>query len=170
MLYIFSGLPGAGKSTLSAALAQRVSAVYLRIDTIEQGLSDCGFADVGPAGYVAAYGLALDNLRLGRSVVADSVNPLEVTRKAWRNVAAEANVQFVEIEIFCSSRDEHRTRIESRKAERPGVHSLTWAEVCKREYEQWTTERIALDTAGESPAESTARLFRAVDEWTAERS
>jgi predicted kinase len=164
MLYIFGGLPGTGKSTLSAALAQRCHAVYIRIDTIEQVLRDCGFAVDGPAGYVVAHRLAMDNLRLGRSVVADSVNPLDITRKAWRDVATEANSPFIEIEVSCSCREEHRARIELRKADIPGLRLPTWAEVCGREYKQWNTEHIALDTAGQSPAQSTARLFRAVDE------
>jgi hypothetical protein len=34
-LYIFSGLPGSGKTTLSQALARRVGAAHVRIDTIE---------------------------------------------------------------------------------------------------------------------------------------
>lgn len=40
MLIIFSGLPGSGKSTIARALAQRLGAVYLRIDTIEQAIRD----------------------------------------------------------------------------------------------------------------------------------
>lgn len=34
MLIIFSGLPGSGKSTIARALAKRLGAVYLRIDTM----------------------------------------------------------------------------------------------------------------------------------------
>ncbi|MBI3799166.1 MAG: AAA family ATPase, partial [Deltaproteobacteria bacterium] len=34
ILYIFSGLPGSGKTTLAQRVAPRVTAVYLRIDTI----------------------------------------------------------------------------------------------------------------------------------------
>ena len=40
MLIIFSGLPGSGKSTIARALAKRLGAVYLRIDTIEQAIRE----------------------------------------------------------------------------------------------------------------------------------
>src|SRR5690348_505108 len=102
MLYIFGGLPGAGKSTLSAVLARRCNACYLRIDTIEQTMRDSGLTVDGPAGYLMGYRLALDNLRLGLSVVADSVNPISITRKSWIHVATQAEAPFVEIEVVCS--------------------------------------------------------------------
>jgi predicted kinase len=168
MLYIFGGLPGSGKTTLSTALAQRCHAVYLRIDTVEHALRSCGVKVDGSAGYVVSYQLARENLRLGRSVVADSVNPLEVTRKAWRDIAVEANVPFAEIEVLCSREDEHRARVESRKADIPGFQLPGWTDVLQREYEPWRTEHIVLDTAGEAPAESIARLFHAVDDWRCE--
>lgn len=168
MLYIFGGLPGSGKTTLSTALAQRCRAVYLRIDTVEQAMRDCGLKVDGPAGYVVSCQLARENLRLGRSVVADSVNPLQVTRKAWRDVAVEANVSFVEIEVLCSREEEHRARIEARKANIAGFQLPGWTDVLKREYEPWSTTHLVLDTAGEAPDESIARLFRAVDDWRCE--
>ncbi len=46
-----------------------------------------GIALNGPEGYIVAYRLAEHNLRLGLAVVADSVNPIEITREAWRAVA-----------------------------------------------------------------------------------
>ena len=47
-LYVFSGLPGTGKTALSQQLASRVKAVYLRIDTVEQALRDlCGIVVEG---------------------------------------------------------------------------------------------------------------------------
>jgi predicted kinase len=83
MLYILAGLPAAGKSTLAKHLAQEQRAVHLRIDTIEQALRETGSPVNGPEGYVVAYGVAADNLRLGLSVVAHSVNPLQITRGDW---------------------------------------------------------------------------------------
>src|ERR1700730_8128564 len=92
MLIVFGGLPGTGKTTLARAFAQRRRATYLRIDTIEQALrsSEMLAGDVGPAGYMVAYALAEANLRLDGIVVADSVNPVAITRDAWRKVAAVA--------------------------------------------------------------------------------
>jgi predicted kinase len=42
-LFIFSGLPGSGKTTLSKRLAKAKNAVYLRIDTVEQAMKDFSF-------------------------------------------------------------------------------------------------------------------------------
>ena len=114
-LYAFSGLPGSGKTTLSQLLAGRVKAVYLRIDTIEQALRDlCGTVVVGE-GYDLAYRVAADNLRLGVSVVADSCNPIELTRDAWETLARDAQARCVNIEVTCSDAQEHRRRIETRR-------------------------------------------------------
>jgi predicted kinase len=158
MLYIFGGLPGAGKSTLSLQLAREIGALHLRIDTIEQALREAGAWVDGPAGYIVAYRLAADNLRLGLAVVADSVNPLPVTRRAWREVARQVGAPFVEIELICSDKQEHQRRIEARLRDRLEVTGPTWADVVKREYHPWPEEHIVIDTAGQSIAESMARL------------
>src|SRR5688572_33309530 len=96
MLVVFGGLPGTGKTTLARQVADRLGATYLRIDTIEQALrSALGLGDdVGSAGYDIAYAVSEINLTLGRTVVADCVNPLPVTRAAWRDVAARAAAPY----------------------------------------------------------------------------
>ena len=54
-LYIFSGLPGSGKTTLSRLLARQVGAAYIRIDTIEQALRELCSVKVQGEGYRLAY-------------------------------------------------------------------------------------------------------------------
>lgn len=167
MLYTFSGLPGVGKSHLSKFLAEKISATYIRIDSIEQSLRNAGLNDVGPIGYLIAYELAADNLRLGKDVVADSVNPIKETREAWENVAATANVDFINIQIICSDESEHRTRVETRVSEIRGHVHPTWDEVLekKREYESWKGNLITIDTAGQNPEQSEAALLRASENF-----
>jgi predicted kinase len=157
MLIVFGGLPGTGKTTLARALAAERGAVYLRIDTIEQALRASGMlrGDVGPAGYLAAYALAEANLRLGQSVVADAVNPLRVTREAWRKTAADAEARLLEIEVICSDAAEHRRRVEARSvSDIAGLVPPRWIDVVSRDYEPWDGPHLVIDTARRGPEES----------------
>ncbi|NNN30265.1 AAA family ATPase [Streptomyces sp. S3(2020)] len=164
MLIVVGGLPAAGKTTLSRLLAARVGAVHLRIDTIEQAIVRSGLTDhpVGPVGYVVGYALAEEQLRQGLTVVAESVNPLAVTRDAWREAAVRAGVGVVEVEVRCSDPVEHRRRAVSRSVDVPGLPLPGWAEIVGREYEPWERERVVVDTAGQSPEESLDVLVAAV--------
>ena len=149
MLVILSGLPGSGKTTIARALAERLGGTYIRLDTIEQALRNSGMLrdEVGPAGYMVAYGIAEDNLRLGRTVIADSVNPILITREAWRQVAQRAAVPAIEVEVICSDKVEHRRRVETRQTDIEGHVNPTWDEVVTRSYDNWGPGPVVVDTA-----------------------
>jgi len=148
MLIVLGGLPGVGKTTIARAFAKAASAVHVRIDSIEGAIRESGVTVVSldDAGYRAAYAVAEDNLRVGHIVVADSVNPIPITRAAWLDVARRAGTRAIEVEIRCSDQGEHRRRIESRVAagERGGQ---TWEEVLRRDYCPWPTATHVIDTA-----------------------
>lgn len=99
---------------------------------------------------MAAYELAADNLRNGLSVIADSVNPLPVSRDAWRAVAERLAVDAVEIEITCSDAAEHRRRVETRRADITGLVLPSWQDVATRDYAPWSRPRLVVDTTGKS--------------------
>lgn len=170
ILYILSGLPGSGKTTLSRLLAQRIGAAYLRIDTIEQALRDLCAVYVQGEGYRLAYRVAADILRTGVSVVADSCNPIELTRREWEQVALDATAHYVNIEVACSDAQEHRKRVETRRPTIPGLNQPTWQDVQNREYHAWTVERIIIDTAGRAESDCMDELITKLSENSAETS
>ena len=162
MLFIFGGLPGVGKTALSQALARRINAAYLRIDTIEQCLKNSGFNKMFDEAYQIAFSLALENLRNQVPVVADSTNPVAESRSAWREVATKAQVKHLEIEVICSDVTEHKWRVENRTSDIPNLVLPTWESVCSREYQPWTSANIVIDTAGKTIEQSKSELLQAI--------
>lgn len=149
MLIIFGGLPGSGKTTIALSLAEKLDAVYLRIDTIETAIrkSSLCISNVQESGYLVGYEIAKDNLKLGQTVVADSVNPVEVSRQSWRDVAIKENKQYLEIEVICSDKKEHQNRIDNRNLDSHDTTPITtWQEIINREYNSWDTINLQLDT------------------------
>ena len=159
MLVVLGGLPGVGKTSIARAFSKAVSAVHVRIDSIEQAIRESGVTVVSldDAGYRAAYAVAEDNLRVGHIVVADSVNPIPITRAAWLDVARRAGTRAIEVEIRCSDQDEHRRRVERRSAEGER-HGPTWAEVLSRDYRPWPTVTYVIDTAALTVDQAVAGL------------
>jgi predicted kinase len=161
MLIILSGLPGTGKTTIARELASEIAAVHIRIDTIEQALRNAGVAVIDH-GYRVAYALAKDNLRLGHTVIADSVNPIQLTRDAWHAVAAHAGARHLDVEIICSDKAEHRRRVESRTADIAAHKLPTWTEVEAREYQPWNGDHVVVDTARLNEAPIVSRIRAAL--------
>lgn len=160
MLIILGGLPATGKTTIARELAKRINAVHLRVDTIEAVVKSLQLQGdkVETAGYMVAYALARDNLLLGHSVIADSVNSISITREAWRNVAQSIPNNFIEIEIICSDKTIHQRRLAERTSDIVGLKQPSWEEVRCREYLPWDTCNITIDTSKFSIKECVAGI------------
>ncbi|WP_345718657.1 AAA family ATPase [Kineosporia mesophila] len=168
MLIILCGLPATGKTTLAQALARQTQAVHLRVDTVEQAIVRSGLTThpVGVAGYAVAYALTEEHLRQGLTVIAESVNPLAVTRQAWRDVAARAQVRALEAEIICTDTTQHRHRAEHRSVDVPGLVPPGWDAIVGRDYEPWDRPHLTIDTALRDVATCVTDLRQAVEAVT----
>lgn len=173
MLIILGGLPGTGKTAIARELARQLRAVHVRIDSIEEAILESGVlsspsssilsSPINDAGYRVGNRVAADNLRVGRTVIADSVNPNQLSRDAWLEVAKHAQVPAFEIEITCSDAKEHKRRVETRIPDIAGPRpALTWQDVVSRDYRPWNRDHIVIDTAGRTVEEVVTILRRAI--------
>jgi predicted kinase len=165
MLIVLGGLPATGKTTIARLLSSRLRATPLRIDTIEQALRSSGMLEIGTAGYMVAYALAEDMLRLGQVVIADSVNPVEATREAWRAVAARAGAQIMEVELVRSDPVDHRHHVETRQPDIAGLILPSWADIVAREYEPWDSPRVVVDSSGRTVEQSVTEIVAALQRY-----
>ncbi|TCM58591.1 putative kinase [Rhizobium sp. PP-F2F-G48] len=160
ILIVFSGLPATGKTTIATSLCRLLTAVHVGIDSIEHALQSSRhpMAD-SPLGYVVAQAVAADNLRLGHIVVADCVNPVKASRKAWRSVAAETGAIPLDVRLICSDVREHRRRAESRQSDVIGLIKPSWDRIFILDDEPWDgPPDLTLDTATSSPEALTAQI------------
>lgn len=163
ILFSLSGLPGVGKTTIARALSKQINAVHLRVDSVETAMKNSILKIYPPedAGYLAVAAVAKDNLVLGLDVIADTVNPLEVSRQLWADTAEAVNAKLMNIEIVCSDMLEHRRRVESRISDIQGHTVPSWEKVATRHYESWTQERLTLDTGKFSVSECISKILDA---------
>ena len=166
-LISFSGLPGVGKSTIAKALSQRMSVMYLRVDVVESALRESMLSIDRPedAGYRAICGIAESNLRLGHSVIADTVNPVPESRRLWSDAAHAAKADLINIEIVCSDLAEHKRRVETRLADIEGHPLPSWERVQNRVYHAWATVDIRLDSSVLRVEESVERILAYLAEF-----
>lgn len=169
VLLVLGGPPGVGKTTLAQNWARPRRAVHVRVDTIEQALKRAGATQIGPEGYAAAYALAVDQLRLGLDVVADSVNPLPETRRAWREAGARAGATVLEVNLTCATA-EHRARVQTRQGDIPGHEVPDWASVQAHDYRPWPEAALQLDTTGSGVEDLVARIEEALEAGESEET
>lgn len=166
-LIALSGLPGVGKTTLAKELSSRAKAIHLRVDSVEAALkrSVLRVHPAEDAGYLAIASIANDNLSLGFDVIADTVNPVEITRKLWADTANATSSKLVDVEVVCSDISIHRERIETRTSDIEQLAVPDWQAVITRTFEPWHTKRMIVDTAVLSINDCANKVLDALADW-----
>ena len=154
MLIVVGGLPGVGKTTVARAVAGRLGAAHLRIDTFEVALVRLGLLAAGRVqaqGYELALAAADTCLRAGTDVVVDAVFDVAAARRPFRELGAELGVPVHWVRLICTDRAEHRRRVTERTADLPGHVVPAWADVQARRVDQWHERHTVVDTAVGDP-------------------
>ena len=91
ILYVLSGLPGAGKSTMARLLAHQTSAVLVARDELRREL-----VNLHDEGVISAVMAEIVRVLLcsGRDVVVDAWNLHESDEQTWRGIAAQYGAQL----------------------------------------------------------------------------
>jgi predicted kinase len=148
-LVVVGGVPGTGKSTIAEHAARMLHAAFIAKDVVEATLWRSGIgrdASAGWAGYELLSSLADAQLRVGASVVLDSVAAYERLRAGWREIALSHGATFRGVECICSDERVHRSRIDGRQRGILGWPELTWSAVeVRSRYEPWPGEHLVLD-------------------------
>jgi predicted kinase len=161
MLIALADLPGTGKTTIARLLAHRLPAAHVRIGTIEQALLRAGFTALsGPEGYLVAYGVAADNLRLDHHVIADCVNAVQVSRDAWEKVAVECQVGYLAVHLACSDADDHRRRVSERRGDIQSHVLPTWEQVSASRFDPPAPGVLLIDTCACSAEGAIEQIMR----------
>ena len=150
---VFTGLPGTGKSSIAEAVARELGIPVFAKDWLEATLIRCELkpAEDGPplgsAGYQLLTTLAERQLRLGQSVILDSVASTLSIRAEWRTLAQTYHAEWHVIECICSDEAAQRERMKVRRRHIPGWHELDWSEVerVRAYYAPWDEKRLILD-------------------------
>jgi predicted kinase len=166
-LIVFSGLPGTGKTSIAEAVARELGIPVFAKDWLEATLIRCELkpaenrGGLGSAGYQLLTTLAERQLRLGQSVILDSVASTLSIRATWRALAQTYQAEWRVIECICSDEAAQRDRLVGRQRGIPGWHELDWSEVerVRAYYAPWDEERLILD-AMQPPEENIAATLR----------
>ncbi|MBD3397741.1 AAA family ATPase [Candidatus Micrarchaeota archaeon] len=150
MLVLVCGLPGAGKSTLAKALAEKLSAVYLSSDIIRMKmLSERTYSEHEK---YKVYGRMVEEagklLSAGKAVVCDATFYKKKTRAEMRGAAEKAGA---ELHIILCQLDEQtlEERMEQRGKEGAGASEADFSIYLKVKglFEPIENEHLVLDTS-----------------------
>jgi len=155
-LVVLCGLPGVGKSTVAAMVADRLGATRFRTDAVRKELfAEPTYDDAETEQvYAELHGRARRALEAGEAVVLDATFARSEHRLRSRELAASCAVPFSLVEVVCEE-----SVVDRRLAEREGISDADRAvyRQFREEFEPVDAEHAVVDNSG-TPAETRAQV------------
>jgi hypothetical protein len=165
-LILFSGLPATGKSTLAQALSFEMLIPLFTLEGLRDRVLPQRLLVVGPSlhdYYAMVRSLAECQLRLGISVIVESLFPTGLSRQPFFDLADELHIPFRPVFTYCSDATLWRQRMMSRIAVKSDQQTdLGWdaSMNISKSFENWD-ESITLFVDTVSPIEDNLKLIHA---------
>ena len=147
-LVVVCGLPGAGKSTVASAVADRLDAALVRTDVVRKELfPDPSYtAEESRRTYEAVYDRAGDRLAGGDSVVLDGTFRRAARRQEARDLAERRGADLRLVRVSCDERTA-KARIRSR-ADDPSDADVDVYDLLREEFEP-VEDPVVVDNSGD---------------------
>jgi len=165
----FTGLSGAGKSTIAGLVAQELERRGVLVDTLDgdvvrthlsQGL---GFSKADRDTNIERIGWVASRLaRAGAAVIVSAISPYEETRRKARAMAEE-HASFVEVHVATSLEECRRRDVKGLYAKALAGEISEFTGVSDP-YEEPASPELRLDTEGREPAESAQLVLDRLEE------
>jgi len=100
-LYLLSGMPFSGKSTLGKTITQYLDCPFVSLDEINESRGLCGGDGISIEEWEKTHSIAMEQLRvlmpLSQNIVLDDTNCFRWIRDRFRNLGAKYNYQTIVI-------------------------------------------------------------------------
>jgi len=168
-LVIFSGLPGAGKSTLANKLAREMHWPLLCIDDVVVDTPENSGNEFWDSQIMSLLNLVETQLELGLDVIVDSVF-MNMDRHHAQEMARKYNAHFLPIYVYISDDKVWEERVRTRFDHSNNPDVATWERIQRQRqgFREWEPDTALFIDSLNPVAENFERVLNFVTSWETE--